>query len=347
MGDQMALSKIKTVPESPAGNASNPYGVEIDDIRAHLFEWQSSGLPCALLTLVNYEGSSPRPVGSQLVVNARGERAGLISGGCIEAALIEEALASLDQTAPRLVRYGKDSDFMDIRLPCGSGIDVFIHPNPSKTVVECLYQAYRNRQPITLCIDIKSVLSNEVSKPSSASADQWLCTSKEKKLQTNQQLGRQEASKITVFPRHYHPRTRIVVIGEGAIFGAFRAMAALFDLELLAYTHAEISQAGFGFPVLDAWTAVVTLSHDHDKEEALLVQALNSEAFHIAALGSRATQAARLARLRQLGCSDSELARIKGPAGLDLGGQTPAEIALSIMAEIVGMKNSKLTVQKC
>lgn len=306
----------------------------IDDIRARLYQWQAQDLDTALITLVNFEGSSPRPVSSQLVVNSKGEYSGLISGGCLETALIHEALECIRLNSPRLLRYGKDSDYLDIQLPCGSGIDVFIAPMPSTEIVEQLHHSYQKRQAIEWTLDLQNasssirVLSND--KIGSINPIQ------------NQQLSRKElTTSPQIFRKIYQPRTQINVIGDGAIFDYFEHIATMFDVELISYPSNTTRICDVNFTTLDQWSAFITLSHDHHWEEAALHQALSSKAFYIAALGSKATQKRRLEGLNQLGRSKQDLSRIKGPAGLDLGGQTPPEIALSIIAEIISIKNNR------
>lgn len=339
-------SKATTIPSvSPTGF--------VEDVRPWLFHWQTQHIPTALVTLVNYEGSSPRPLGSQMVVNDRGEHTGLISGGCLEAALVEEAQACLRSGEHRLVRYGKDSDYFDIQLPCGSGIDVLITPHPDSSLVQALQQAYVERSVLELAIRLPDLTYQTHPKPGQGQHA--------RRPPQSRQLSRSELSSSTLsFSKTYHPRTRIVVAGRGAIFESFLAMAQLFDVELLACSpgyndQSEPVQSGaclmrqfplrspgnFNSQWLDTWSAFISLSHDHDWETEILAKVLESDVFHIAALGSRKTHARRRALLKSAGLEDAQLQRIRGPAGLHIGGSSPPEIALAILAEIVAVGNGK------
>lgn len=306
----------------------------IDDIRAKLYQWHEQNLDTALITLVNFEGSSPRPIGSQLIVNSKGEYCGLISGGCLETALIHEALECLKSNTARLLRYGRDSDYIDIQLPCGSGIDVFIEPNPKRELIKRLHQSYQKRKPTQWSLDLKTGHSElvDLSESSNVLDDPA----------QNLQLTREQLKSHTVpFKKIYQPRTQINVIGDGAIFDYFESITTMFDVELISYP-ASISQiSDLNFETLDRWSTFITLSHDHHWEETVLDQVLSSEAFYISALGSKATHKRRLDSLKMRGRTEKELSRIKGPAGLDIGGQTPPEIALSIIAEIISYKNKR------
>ncbi|MDX1755515.1 MAG: XdhC family protein [Marinobacter sp.] len=325
----------------------------VEDIRPWLYHWHRQDIPTALVTLVNYEGSSPRPIGSQMVVNAHGDHVGLISGGCLEAALVDEALACLQSDEHRLVRYGKDSDFFDIQLPCGSGIDVLITPHPEESWVRALYRSYIERTVTQWSAQLptRSYTVHGIPSESRISGT----------TQKSRQLSRPDVStSLLGFSKTYQPRPRIVAMGGGAIFDCFVDMARLFDLDLIAvsptYTcHQEPVASGAcrltRVPLrspgnvdphwLDRWSAFLSLSHDHDWETTILQRVLETDAFHIAALGSRRTQARRLELLRAEGVADVQLARIKGPAGLDLGGHSPPEIALAILAEVVSTGNGK------
>ncbi|MCG8668370.1 MAG: XdhC family protein [Pseudomonadales bacterium] len=324
-----SLSEVNPLAEAiPSGIASG----FIDDIRSTLYDWHSRSLATVLVTLVNYEGSSPRPVGSQMVVNESGEAVGLISGGCLESALIEEALSCLRLKQQRLVRYGKSSDYFDIQLPCGSGIDVLITPNPEASFINQLFAAYSNRTLLEWTADLVGG-SHQVVQLS----NEQLTRVTTKNYQYNRA---QVENDLSNFTKTYTPRTRVVVVGEGAIYDYFVAMAQLFDIEMLTCSTGRYST--FNAELLDPWSALVTLSHSHEWEPDILSKAVETDAFYIGALGSRSTHSMRCELLRERGISDTQINRIKGPAGLNLGGRTPPEIALSILAEIVCVRQQAM-----
>ncbi len=340
-----------TTPPAPA--QLSPLSPFVDDVRESLYRWHTAGLKTALLTLINYEGSSPRPIGSQVVVNEYGHAAGLISGSCLETNLIVEAMHCIRSNTAKLVRYGKDSDYLDITLPCGSGLDVLITPNVSDHTINHLYRALVERQPVALTVDTQHFHS-AIQIINASDLDVHAVT-------RSKQLTRKEVeTTLTAFTRYYGPLPRTVVVGEGAIFDYFLSLSQAFDGEVIACSprFSSIPKAAaspmerlrrvplhnpaqFDAQWLDAATALVLLSHNHDWDTEILQQALKTPVRYLAALGSPATHARRIDLLQTAGVTAADCARIKGPAGLDLGGRTPPEIALSILAEITQERNRK------
>ncbi len=328
----------------------------VDDVRPYLFSWLDQGLKVALVTLVNVEGSSPRGVGSQMLVNEQGDSVGLISGGCVEAALVEEALTALTSNQWTLLRYGKDSDFFDIQLPCGSGIDVLITPVDARSDwVAKLHRHSQQRQTVTMRFD----LTNKRVSLDVPVGDETPVSSRK-----GNQLTRAEVeSELTRFSKAFQPKHRVVVIGQGAVFEYFVQLSQSFDLELVAcspsYRDTDLalrarssiqyvamkSPKNFDAELLDQHSSLVMLSHDHDWDTDILKAALNTQVSFISALGSKATHQQRLALLEMSGVSSENQARVKGPAGLDIGGNTPPEIALSVLSEIIAIKNRAACLQ--
>ncbi|MFC3149916.1 XdhC family protein [Litoribrevibacter euphylliae] len=352
--------------ETPLANSEASLGSSsfVDDVRPYLFSWLDQGLKTALLTLINVEGSSPRGVGSQMLVNQNGESVGLLSGGCVEAALVSEALETLDHHQWKLIRYGRDSDYFDIQLPCGSGIDVLITPiEPSDWVSE-LARLTEQRQPVALNLD----LSEQSFSLSPVSEDDYY----PKNHRGSQFTRAQVESDLTSFSKVFLPKHRILAVGQGAVFDFFTVLSQSFDVELFAcssrFTDDELtpidrngvdstgvdrngvlhtqylsmkSPKSFDASLLDPFSTLVLLSHDHDWDIPILKAALKTQVAHIAALGSKSTHQQRLALLDMDGVSVEDQTRVKGPAGIDIGGKTPPEIALSVLSEIVAMKNHR------
>lgn len=301
-----------------------PYASEV---LPQLHQWRQQGLRTALVTLVHALGSTPRPLGSQVAVNERGESLGQLTGGCADAAIVTEAQAAIAQGNNRCVRYGEGSAYLDVKLPCGSGIDVHFDVSLADADMAALLESQARRVPAWLLID----RVNHVSSLHLGTAP--------------------PVQDSRVHARPYWPSTRLVILGKGPIVTLLARMAGLLELEVVVMspdaevlesagafavgTHRLVTPERFSYEGFDAWTAVVSLFHDHDWEPPILLKALASPSFYIGALGSRRTQAARLERLRQAGCSESELSRIHGPVGLHIGALSPPEIALSVLAQLI------------
>ncbi len=307
-----------------------------------LSQWRQSGLKTALLTLVNVEGSSPRPVGSQLAVNEHGDCLGLISGGCLESALAEEAQLCIQANTTKCVRFGRDSDYFDIQLPCGSGLDILIQPIAVEDGwVEEASRLFQSRQPFCWAFDLNAQVNTLVSEGDVHDS-------------SNPQLSREQMdATFSVFQKNFLPRHRVVVVGAGEVFDSFIRLVQPFDLDLFVYplkrsmfaangdgglgSYSEITDwEAFTF---DSWSSLAVLSHEHLWELAILQKALASDVSYICALGSKKAQSNRLRILAENGAGEGDLERVKGPAGLDLGGKNPPEIALSILSELIVKKN--------
>lgn len=319
-----AREPILRLPEIIA-SAVKPYA---SDVLPQLHQWQQQGLRTALVTLVHAVGSTPRPVGSQVAVNERGESVGHLTGGCAEGSIVAEARAAIAQGRNRCVRFGEGSPYVDVKLPCGSGIDVHFDVTLSESDVATLLESRHRRVPGWLIIDRVTHASSR--HPDAAAP----------------------VENPRTFARPYWPRTRLAILGKGPMVALLAQMAALLELEVVVMspdaqvlasaepyatgTHRLVTPERFSHERLfDAWTGVVSLFHDHDWEPPILLKALASPCFFIGALGSRRTQVARLECLRQAGCGEDSLRRIHGPVGLHIGAQTPPEIALSVLAQVI------------
>ncbi|MGD9603120.1 MAG: XdhC family protein [Gammaproteobacteria bacterium] len=296
----------------------------VQSVLPSLREWRAQGLRTALVTMVATDGSSPRPLGSQMAIAENGKAVGNITGGCAEAAIIAEAQQRIAKAQSGCVRYGAGSPYIDIRLPCGSGIDVYFDVAFPDTALAALLEARDNRRPAWLRIDA-SACRSEV-RHTLPPAD-------------------------GVYARPYPPVTRLVLVGKGPMVPILAALARASDFEVIALSsepetleatapHALRTEylatpESFRFDQFDAWTAFVSLFHEHEWEPPILERALRSSCFYVGALGSRRTAEARRAILCERGLTDAEIAWLRAPVGLKLGGKNPPEIALAILAEIV------------
>ncbi|MDT9598804.1 XdhC family protein [Sphingosinicella rhizophila] len=299
---------------------------------AEIFSFLTSGSRAgrrgALVTITGLSGPSPRSLGAHMAVLDDGRTAGTLSSGCVEAAISAEALVAIAEKRSRPLRFGTGSPFIDVRLPCGGGMDVLISVDPPGDVLRDAADLLFARSPAALSMDVVGNLS--VAASTGTEETGW------------------REDRFTV--RH-DPKLRILVLGQGAEALAMMELANAFgaDAELHSPDRTlfgAIDERGFQYTKLlsisepaklsaDRWTAIAFLFHDHDWEIALLPSALGTSSFWIGAMGSERTHAARLTALSEQGISKAGLARIAGPIGLIPASRDPATLALSALAEIV------------
>ncbi len=276
----------------------------LDDLRA----WRDEGLRTALLTLVQIDGRSPRPLGSQIAVAEDGQAAGAITGGCAERALVLDALAAIDRGENYIELYGEGSRFRDILLPCGSGLHVHFDVNLTDGALDAVLMAYHNRQISRLqCGPYLHTYLPQC---------RLVVVGQGPVAVTVAQVAAQMEMAVEIFS----PDTTVLQAVGG------RRLTGLAD---------------FDMGLLDTHTALAMIFHDHGFEPDILRHAIASQAFFIGALGSRPTHERRLESLRAMGATEPQLARIHGPIGLDVGAKTPPEIALSVVAQVVSAWRSQ------
>ncbi len=294
-------------------------GIAHDDrsILGLLIEGAEDGVDGVLITLTGIEGGSSRGIGAQMAVLADGRSAGSFSGGCVEAAMIAEAQDVLAQGHGRTVRYGIGSPYLDIRLPCGGGIDLLFTPRPDPAVLREVLARLDQRKAAVLRLSEGAALLSDTP-------------------------GAQG------FQRAYAPPLRLVALGHGEDLTALVRLSRAFGIRVDAYAPASdrIAAAEPGVTALasrtalpklvgDPWTAFVFLFHDHDWEEQLLPHALAQDGFYHGAVGSARTHHARLAGLRTIGVPQASLDMLRGGIGLIPATRDPATLALSILGEVV------------
>ncbi len=303
-------------------------------------EWHRAGRGAALATVVETWGSAPRPVGSLLSVSGDGEMAGSVSGGCVEGAVVLEAQDALRDGRPRLLTYGvSDDDAFAVGLACGGTIRVLVEPLGGALppdVAGALAEARAARRPAAYVVNVRTWerrLAGPADFPDRFRLDR---------------SGMEEDGET--FVAIHNPPLRMIVVGAAHIAQALLPMARLagYDVTLIDPREAFGSEARFpgetilhDYPdeamaalVPDTRTAVVTLSHDPKIDDPAIEAALASECFYLGCLGSTRTHAKRVERLKAAGHSDTAIARIHAPVGLDIGARSPAEIAVSILAQI-------------
>ncbi|MDB5968228.1 MAG: Xanthine dehydrogenase accessory factor [Hydrocarboniphaga sp.] len=313
----------------PGGWPAWPAYALIDDLLPTLERWSASGRRYALATLIEVVGSSPRPVGSEMAVADDGEMAGYVSGGCVEAAVASEALAALADGRPRLLDYGAGSPVLDVQLSCGGRIRILVRAvDDGAGYAARLRRARVDRSPLSISTDLET------------GAIHFEAATVEEGLGAARYLRRQL------------PPLRLILVGGDPIVLALLQMAPMFSVETvllrprgpaagasLQYVPALYDRRGIEAALadlhVDSRCAIYTLSHDVDTDHAVLAAALRSPAYCIGALGSRRKAQTRVERLRAEGFDEIALARLRTPAGLNIGARSPQEIALSILGELI------------
>ncbi|MGO9172367.1 MAG: XdhC family protein [Rhodomicrobium sp.] len=310
---------------SNRNEARGQYLAYRDNVIPELAAWSERGERCALVTLIGVDGNAPRAEGAQMAVSESGSYAGYISGGCLENAIALEAVAAIEAEKPRLLRYGKGSPYFDIRLPCGSGLDVFIQPALDNALIRDMRNRMERREPFALRIGLATGAGSlETAAPG----------------QQTQQDGED-------FVRVYTPPLQCLVIGSSPIAVKLAELAASAGFETAFYAPDTENVPSFPFPVsvyplgsrphfnADPWTAAVLAFHDHEKELPVFAELLKGSCFFITAIGSRNAHAARKRSLAEAGFSETDIARIQSPAGLVPGLKSASLVALSILAQVV------------
>lgn len=315
-----------------------------DNIPKTALEWHQAGRKVALATVIKTWGSAPRPVGSQLVIDDAQAFEGSVSGGCVEGAVIFEAGDAIADGKNRVLSFGvSDDTAFEVGLACGGEIEVLVEPvgigeGVPVSHLEALVAAKDARRPVVSEVGLTD-WSRRLVERDTADADL------EERFRTDKSLRDGD-----LFRAVHNPPLRLVIVGAVHIAQPLVQMARLsgYDIALSDPRDSFASTDRFpgeifldGWPDealeaygLDARTAVVTLSHDPKIDMPALQTALESEAFYIGALGSTRTHAKRVAALEEAGVSADRIARIDGPVGADIGAISPAEIAVSIMAEM-------------
>ena len=319
-------------------------------VLADVLAWYRAGHALTLVTVVQTWGSAPRPPGALLAVRDDGRVSGSVSGGCVEEDLIARTKAAFGALAastvpsgaapalPSEIVYGVSKvEATRFGLPCGGTLRLVHEPLRDAGWIEGILERTGKHQLVTRSLEMASgavTLSGA-------------------------QRGQSLVYDGTVLQTVFGPQWRLVLIGAGQLSQAVAQIAALLDFEVLvcdpreeyaAGLHMDGVQRVLGMPddvvralLPDPHTAIVALTHDPKLDDMALLEALKSEAFYVGALGSARTQAARKQRLAEhFDMTQAELARLHGPVGLRLGAKTPAEIAVSILAEIVQVKNAQV-----
>lgn len=316
-----------------------------DQIPEIALRWAREGRGAALATVVETWGSAPRQAGSQLAISGDAQIMGSVSGGCVEGAVVAEAIDALEDGKARLLTFGvSDDEAFAVGLACGGTIRVLVQPIGGAlplVLLEELVEARAARRQVAHLVNLESWESRLASGVGDPLGEA---------LQARFRSDRSGMEEGGWFVAIHNPPLRMVVVGAVHIAQPLLQMARLTGYDPLLIDPREAFGAAERFPGetisndwpdeaiaafgLDARTAVVTLTHDPKIDDPAIVAALRSEVFYLGCLGSKRTHGKRVERLAAAGITEGEIARIHAPVGLDIGAKSPAEIAISVLAQI-------------
>ena len=310
-------------------------------VLAQAREWHAQGHAVWLVTVIETWGSAPRPPGALLAMRGDGQVVGSVSGGCVEDDLIERVRHGERVAQPSLINYGvSKEEAARFGLPCGGNLRLVQEPlRDAAWITEVLDRTARH-ELVARCMNLAS---GEVRIEPARRGERFEFD------------GRQLRAL-------FGPRWRMLLIGAGQLSRVLAQMALALDFEVICCDpreeyHLTWDVAGTTFSKtmpddlvvelqLDPHSAVVAVTHDPKLDDMALLEALKSPAFYVGALGSRSNTAKRRERLALFDLSADEIARLHGPIGLHLGSKTPAEIAVSILAEVIAVRYGVGLAQK-
>jgi xanthine dehydrogenase accessory factor len=331
----------------------------MEEIVREVDAWLAAGEEVAVATVVGVHRSAPRPPGAKMAFSSSGQMAGAVSGGCVEGAVVEAASEVLAGGAPRLLHFGiADEDAWEVGLPCGGEIDVWVERYEPSPFADAARAGERAAQVTRLSDGAKLFVHADGGRSGTlagASAQDDAARSAAEELMW---LERSEL-RGDLFVDVVFPPPRLFVFGA-VDFSAALCVAARFA----GWRPYVIDPRGFfarpdRFPaaeeVLAAWPAeavarlggidratwIAVLTHDPKLDDAALSLALRSDAAYVGAMGSRRANDKRVERLLAAGFGEEDVARIAQPIGLDVGGVTAEETAISIVAEMVAVRRGR------
>jgi len=304
-------------------------------------DWRAAGHAAWLVTVIETWGSAPRPPGALLAMRDDGLVVGSVSGGCVEDDLIDRVRHGERVAKPALITYGvTKEEAARFGLPCGGNLRLVQEPLSDIAWVDDILARTARHELVARRLDLAT---GTVTIEPAVRGEAFVFD------------GRQLRAL-------FGPRWRLLIIGAGQLSRAVAQMALMLDFEVTCCDPREEYHLTWDIPntsfskampddlvtelQLDPHSAVVAVTHDPKLDDMVLLEALKSPAFYIGALGSRGNTAKRKERLAMFDLTPAEIARLHGPIGLDLGGKSPAEIAVAIVAEIVAVKNGVALVQK-
>ncbi len=335
----------------------------IQDIR----DWEGDDLPFVLATVIRTWGSAPRPMGSHMAISVTGDIVGSVSGGCVENAVAEAAEQVLKTGIPEMLRFGvSDETAWSVGLACGGSIEVFLQRMlPEENIFRSIRQTIETRQAGIWCTHIRgreellgrslfmtaeSTTGNIDYGPIDAALRSSLDASSPPRLPRVFAIGEDE-----IFIEPILPPARLIIVGGVHIAVPLSKMAPELDFEVYIIDPRKRFATKKRFPhvrhLIRKWpdealetlgidpnTFIVVLAHDEKLDDPALTTALRAKPAYIGVLGSQRTHEKRLDRLREAGIAEEDLRRLHAPVGLSIGAKSPAEIAVSILAEMVAVR---------
>jgi xanthine dehydrogenase accessory factor len=318
------------------------------ELLPQLEDWLKDGERVAIATVVSTWGSAPRPAGSYMAISERGEMAGSVSGGCVESAVVNAAKEVLKDQKPQRLHFNvADETAWNVGLSCGGEIDIFVHA-ADKSVLQDLLPKIKADLPVA----ISTVISGPgLGEQSFAVALNGANGHGESEVIEAQPVVK-KTGEVEEFVNPIHPSPTLIMIGGVHIAAVLAKLADEISFRTIVIDPRKAFASTERFEnvdqVLNEWpqhamnelhltkaTAVTSLSHDPKIDDPALIAALQSPAFYVGALGSSRTQTARRERLRAAGISEENLDRLHAPIGIEIGAETPEEIALAIMAQVI------------
>jgi xanthine dehydrogenase accessory factor len=318
------------------------------EVLARVRRWLDADATVHLCTIARTYGSSPRPVGALLAVGPEGETVGSLSGGCVEDELVEALRAGAHGgDAPEILRYGLSADdTARLGLPCGGSLHVVVErlaPTPGlRAVFAEVEEALEARRPLLRLAELDRC--GAVHTADAAGHPDF-------------ELDERDPAR-PVLRQVYGPRWHLFLIGAGMVSRYLAEMAQRLDFDVTVCDPREEMLAQNPLPGVrtlrampddairararDARTAIVALTHDPRIDDMGLLEALETDAFYVGAMGSARTSDKRRARLAELGVAPEALARLHAPVGLPIGSKTPPEIAVAVLAELIAERRRML-----
>lgn len=329
---------------------------DLDVVRTAV-EWLNQGRPTALAIVVRTWGSAPRRAGSLLVATEGSRFQGSVSGGCVEAAVVDRAMDLLGQDQAELLSFGvTNDDAWAVGLACGGQVEVHVTSvlpgSDDGRALEDILRASGDGRTPTLVFTVAEPgmrVCYPLEADADVAADELTSAARTSVLEDRTVRAVVEGSDQVLRP--FNPPVRVILIGAVHVAQSLAPMVRLagFECVIVDPRPAWLTPDRFpGAQTVAAWpaealeqlqpdhrTAVVTLSHDPKLDDPALTAALASDAFYVGALGSTRTHTKRVSRLSENGVTGLE--RVRAPVGLDVGAREPAEIAVSILAEVLAV----------
>jgi len=310
------------------------------EILGTAIDWLDQGYRVALVTVARTWGSSPRPIGSLMLMRNDGIHAGSVSGGCVEEDLVaryrDQQLAS---SYPTLIDYGIDrQEATRFGLPCGGRLELLVEELDSPIQLQSLLNNIQNKELILrqVCLN-----TGEVSLHPANASDDFEYTN-------------------DIVKKVFGPQWQMLLIGAGHLSQYVASMALMLDYHVIVCDPREEYEQGWTLSnsepgiefvrimpddavkayVTHPRSVVITLAHDPKLDDMALMDALNSKAFYVGAIGSRKNNEMRRERMKELGITPKQLQCLHAPVGLPIGSHTPPEIAISILAEITAQRHA-------